>query len=153
MPQTGQTLAVLIVGAVLGPLRGATAVVIYVALGALGLPVFADGDAGWDRLTGPTGGYLVGFVAGAVIAGRGALRIASWPRLVLVMLAAHAAILALGFARLAVTLGAADAYARGVEPFFVGALVKSALAALVAWAWRRHTEASSSPTGASQTRG
>jgi len=69
VPITGQTFAVLLVGAVLGARRGAASLVLYLLEGSLGLPVFANGTNGLARLLGPTGGYLIGFVAAAWIVG------------------------------------------------------------------------------------
>src|SRR5512136_2587535 len=57
VPITGQTFAVLLIGAALGSRLGAGSLVIYLVEGALGLPVFAGGGAGFAALTGPTGGY------------------------------------------------------------------------------------------------
>jgi biotin transport system substrate-specific component len=68
-PITGQTFAVLLVGAALGPWRGAAAIVAYLAEGAVGLPVFAGVHTGPAALFGPTGGYLFGFVPAAWICG------------------------------------------------------------------------------------
>ena len=62
VPQSLQTLAVVLVGAWLGPVRGGAALILYVAIGAVGAPVFADGAAGAAHLSGPTSGYLAGFV-------------------------------------------------------------------------------------------
>src|ERR671925_1026047 len=68
VPITGQTFAVLLVGAGLGALLGLASLGLYLFVGALGAPVYADGTHGWDVITGPTGGYLVGFVlAGGLI--------------------------------------------------------------------------------------
>jgi biotin transport system substrate-specific component len=61
VPITLQTFAVLLAGAVLGARRGFFAVLLYVAAGAAGLPVFSGGAAGLAVLAGPTGGYLIGF--------------------------------------------------------------------------------------------
>ncbi len=69
VPITGQTFAVLLIGAVLGSRRGAAAIGLYIAEGALGLPFFAGGNAGWAALAGPTGGYLIGFIAAAFLVG------------------------------------------------------------------------------------
>ena len=66
VPITGQTLAVLLVGAALGSSRGALSQVAYVCAGAAGLPVFA-GAAG---IGGPTTGYLFGFILAAALVGR-----------------------------------------------------------------------------------
>lgn len=69
VPITLQTLAVLLSGAVLGMRRGFLAVLLYVAAGAAGLPVFSGGAAGLAVLTGPTAGYLVGFPLAAALCG------------------------------------------------------------------------------------
>src|ERR1044072_5281948 len=67
VPITGQTFAVVLVGASLGALLGLASLGLYLFVGALGAPVYADHESGWDILTGPTGGYIVGFVLAAVL--------------------------------------------------------------------------------------
>ena len=62
VPITGQTLAVLIVGSSLGAVRGMLSMVLYAALGIVGLPVFSDASHGVGVLLGATGGYIVGFI-------------------------------------------------------------------------------------------
>ncbi|BDZ47050.1 biotin transporter BioY [Naasia aerilata] len=69
VPITGQTLAVLLVGGTLGAVRGTLSMVLYAAVGALGLPVFSDASSGLGTLLGPTGGYIVGFVLAAALTG------------------------------------------------------------------------------------
>lgn len=70
VPITGQTFAVLLLGALYGSKRGPATVVTYLALGVMGLPVFAPAGAlGVARLVGPTAGYLVGFLAAAFVVG------------------------------------------------------------------------------------
>src|SRR5688572_30123197 len=69
VPLTLQPLAVLLVGAVLGPVRGAAAATLYLLEGLAGMPVFAGGRAGLPVLLGPTAGYLYAFPAAAFIAG------------------------------------------------------------------------------------
>ena len=69
VPITLQTFGVLLAGAVLGPLRGFLAVLLYLALGLAGLPVFSGGAAGFGVLAGPTAGYLVGFPLAAALTG------------------------------------------------------------------------------------
>jgi len=69
VPITGQTFAVLLLGALYGSRRGPATVVTYLALGAIGLPVFAGGAFGVARLVGPTAGYLVGFIVAAFVVG------------------------------------------------------------------------------------
>ncbi|MEQ9401228.1 MAG: biotin transporter BioY [Longimicrobiales bacterium] len=138
VPQSAQTLAVVVAGALLGWRGGIAAMLAYLAAGAVGLPVFADGAAGWSHLTGPTAGYLLGFVVAAGGVGWGVGR--TWGRSVtagsLVMLVGHGVILGLGWVRLAADMGAAGAFAAGVRPFLWGGVVKSVLGAVVVVAWR-----------------
>ena len=67
---TGQTAAVLLVGTALGARKGAASMALYVLLGLVGLPVYAAGAHGVERLFGLTGGYLVGFVVASALVGR-----------------------------------------------------------------------------------
>lgn len=139
VPQTAQTFALVVIAALLGSWRGCAAVVAYLVLGAAGLPVFADGASGFAVLAGATGGFLLGFLPAALLAGWAAghttVRFAGWPgRLATILaafLAAHAMVLLCGWSRLALSLGSGDAFAVGVAPFVGGALAKSAAAALL----------------------
>ncbi len=70
VPITLQTLFLYLSGALLGGRLGALSQVIYILLGIIGLPVFSGGKAGIGVLFGPTGGYIVGFIAAAYIVGR-----------------------------------------------------------------------------------
>lgn len=69
IPITGQTLAVGIVVTILGTRLGTLSVLLYMLLGAVGLPVFSGMSGGLAILVGPTGGYIVGFLATAIIMG------------------------------------------------------------------------------------
>jgi biotin transport system substrate-specific component len=69
VPFSLQTFAVLLAGACLGPLRGFLAVALYLAGGAMGLPIFSGGAAGAGHFTGVTGGYLVAFPLAAALCG------------------------------------------------------------------------------------
>lgn len=69
VPFSLQTFAVLLAGACLGPVRGFLAVVLYLAGGAIGLPIFSGGAAGVGHFTGPTAGYLVAFPLAAALCG------------------------------------------------------------------------------------
>lgn len=62
-------LGVLLAASVLGPVRGVTAVLVFILAGACGLPVFSGGRGGFSVLIGPTGGYIWGYLPAAVIAG------------------------------------------------------------------------------------
>ena len=69
VPITLQTLTVMLAGCVLGPLRGFSAVALYLALGAVGLPVFAEHSSGIGVFSGPSGGYLLSFPIAAALGG------------------------------------------------------------------------------------
>jgi len=131
VPITGQTLAVLLVGALLGSRRGAMSMLAYLAQGIAGLPVFAQGASDIAYLAGPTGGYLIGFVAAAYITGWLAER--GWDRHVgtttLAMLAGSLAIYACGLSWLSLYAGR-QAIALGLLPYAAGDVLKLALAAL-----------------------
>ena len=134
VPQSLQTLAVLLVGFFLGGRDGTLAIAAYLLVGAAGAPVFADGAAGWTHLVGPTAGYLIGFaVAGGGVgwlAARGHLN--RFAPAFGAMVLGHAAILLLGWLRLGGTLGYASAFEQGVAPFVGGGAVKSAVGAAMA---------------------
>ncbi|MFC1960281.1 biotin transporter BioY [Chloroflexota bacterium] len=133
VPVTGQTFAVLLVGALLGWQRGMLAVLAYLMQGLAGLPVFAGGLAGPMVLLGPTGGYLIGFVAAAGLTGWLAQR--GWDRhngsMLLAMLLGSAAIYLFGVPRLAAFVGWDVALTAGFWPFLIGDVVKAVLAMLL----------------------
>ncbi len=142
VPLTGQTFAVLLVGAALGSRRGATSLGLYTGLGLAGLPVFAGGASGLGYAFGPTGGYLLGFILSAYVIGwlaeRGLernLRTSILPFLVGTLI-----IYALGAGWLAFYVGPSAAWAKGVLPFVAGDALKIGAAALAlpaAWKWVR----------------
>lgn len=134
VPITGQTFAVLMIGALLGRRRGSLSVLAYITEGAAGLPVFALGKGGFAVLLGPTGGYLVGFVAAAYVTGLLAEK--GWDRrvgtTVLAMVLGNAAIYAFGLLWLSRLIGVSKAIlVVGLYPFIVGDFLKVALAAVV----------------------
>src|SRR5690349_16866590 len=69
VPISGQTLGVILIGALYGPRRGTLAVAVSIVQGAAGLPIFAAGRSGIPVLLGPTGGYIAGFLPAAAVAG------------------------------------------------------------------------------------
>jgi len=135
VPATLQSLAVLLLGALGGARLGTAAVALYLVEGALGLPVFAGGAAGPAALAGPTGGYLLGFLPAAWLAGR-AGRGAPW-RQGAALLAAHLLLFVPGVAWLAGFVGWERAFAAGFVVFLPATLVKTALALAVLRAVRR----------------
>ena len=141
VPLTGQTFAVLLTGASLGAARGATAQALYVAVGIVGLPVYADRGAGIDVLFGSTGGYVVGFVVAAWLVGRLAeARLDRSPgRSWIVFALGSAGIYAIAVPWLAIATGMSlgQAVSAGLTPFLLGDLIKAvAAAALLPAAWR-----------------
>lgn len=136
VPVTGQTFAVLLLGATFGAHRSAAALALYLAEGALGLPVFAPGGAlGLARLLGPTGGYLLAFPAAAFVAGwllERIMRRAWWSWLVAV-LAAEALIFGAGvwWLRGVTQTNWPQAAQLGLVPFLPGEILKVALLAAV----------------------
>ena len=139
VPMTLQTFAVLLAGAVLGGPWGAVAVLVYLALAALGLPVLSDGSGGVSRFVGPTAGYLVAFPLAALAVGTLARRpaFAGPVAAVGLMIGAHLLILGLGTAWLATRIGSGPAVAAGLTPFLIGAGVKSIAVVACAAALRR----------------
>jgi biotin transport system substrate-specific component len=136
VPVTGQTFAVLLVGAVLGASRGALSMITYFSLGAAGLPVFTGAVSGITF--GTTFGYLVGFIAAAAVVG--ALAERKWHLRVSGVLASfvigNAVIylfglpwLAFALANLDLANNASAVLTAGLLPFLVGDAMKMALAA------------------------
>lgn len=139
VPMTMQTWAVLLAGAALGPVRGAAAVLIYLAAALAGLPVLSDGASGPAPFTGPTAGYLAAFVLAAGLAGGlshagrldRALPATGW------MIGLHLLILTLGAAWLSRAIGVGPALEGGALPFLPGAVLKSVLVVVAARAMAR----------------
>lgn len=139
VPLTMQTLAILLIGGVLGSKRGAFSVLTYLFQGAIGLPVFFHGGSGLAILMGPTGGYLLGFVVAAYVVGY--LLERGWKESYALSLAAMAigslAILVLGAMWLGLYVGSANALRLGLYPFIIGDVVKMLIAAsLIPTGWK-----------------
>jgi biotin transport system substrate-specific component len=128
VPVTLQTLAVLLAGCLLGSGRGAAAVVAYIAEGCVGLPVFSGGTAGMSHLIGPTGGYLVGFVAAAYLVGLLAETglAVTWLGSLLTLVAGSVVLYLPGVIWLGFFIGFDKVLALGFLPFVVGDALKLA---------------------------
>ena len=140
VPLVAQDLAVLIVGFLLGPQLGAATLVLYLAEGAAGLPMFnPHGVGGFAQLLGPTGGFLMAypFVAGIVGALRS--RTGNYARNLLAASVATVALFTCGALYFSVLLHAPASVTlhSAVTPFLPGAVVKCALAAGIATAWTK----------------
>lgn len=136
VPMTMQTFAILCIAMAFGPVLGTGTVLLYLAEGALGLPVFAgtpERGIGLAYMAGPTGGYLVGYAAAAALVGYLAYR--NWDRRFVTTFAAMALgtaiIFASGYVWLAYLIGPEKAWTAGVQPFLLGAFLKVSLAALL----------------------
>ena len=146
VPITGQTLGVLLVGALLGSRRGALAMLAYLAEGLAGLPVYANGASAWTpssagvpTIVGPTAGYLLAFPVAAFVVG--ALAERGWDRrastAAAAMLVGQVAIYLGGLSWLAQFVGPGRAVELGLLPFLAGDAVKLVVAALALPAgWR-----------------
>ncbi len=141
VPVTGQTFAVLLTGAALGANRGAAGQLLYVGLGLVGLPFYADGESGASVVFGATGGYLVAFPIAAWVCGK--LAEARFDRTPLKALPAFTVgsliVFCVGVPWLAVAadISLAKAIELGFVPFIPGGIVKAALAAgLLPTAWK-----------------
>ena len=145
VPITGQTFAVLLAGALLGSRRGAMSQLTYLAIGATGIPYwFALGGApGIARFVGPTGGYLLGFVAAAFVVGW--LTERGWDRRMwttaLSMVAGTVTIYLFGLLWLSYFVPQASLLNVGIYPFIPGDLLKIAIVSLAlpsGWQLLRH---------------
>lgn len=138
VPMTLQTLVVLLSAGFLGR-SAAASQALYLAVGAAGLPVFQGAAGGIGHLLGPTGGYLAGFVLAAWLAGWAMEKSEGLMMTALAMAGASLLILTLGSVWLGVLLGLGTvrAFALGAMPFLAGDLVKSGIAVLAVWGWRR----------------
>jgi biotin transport system substrate-specific component len=141
VPITGQTFAVVLVGASLGAIRGAASLTLYFLVGILGAPVYAHRDHGWDVITSASGGYIVGFVLAAAVTGF--LAEQKWDRrfssAVGAMLTGNVIIYLVGLPWLAVVLDTnlETTLEDGLYPFVPGDLFKLyCAAALLPAAWR-----------------
>ena len=140
VPITLQTLAVLLSGALLGPYYGALSMLLYIGVGALGLPVFAGGSSGIGVLLGPTGGYLFSYFIAAFVIGKlvekktKANKKVRFAHYAAAMLAGTLIIYLLGGLQgmLVTGLGVKAIIIGWVVPFIIGDAIKLLLAAYIA---------------------
>ncbi len=144
VPITGQTFAVLMAGVLLGKNWGGISQIIYVILGAAGIPWFAGAAGGYAYLTGPTGGYLIGFIFAAFFIGHFTdkyVRMRSFKSLLILMFSANFIIIyGLGLLQLAIWFKFAKGafptlkqlLLMGAIPFVAGGIIKVFAAATLA---------------------
>lgn len=138
VPVTGQTFGIFLVGALLGGKWSAVSVLIYLLLGAVGLPVFHQFQGGLHILFGPTGGFLWGFVPGCYLLGKITEKKSSYGTMILGMLLCMSIYFSLGALYLAFTAGLSfyRALLLGVAPFLPLDIVKLLAAASLSLAVR-----------------
>jgi biotin transport system substrate-specific component len=141
VPITGQTLAVVLTAAALGPVRGVAVQIVYMLAALVGLPFYSNASGGLDVVFGATGGYVVGFIPAAYLIGLAARHGADRNPLkaIPLFIAGQAVIFAVGVPWLAVSTGmtASQALQAGFYPFILGGIVKAVIAAAVlGTAWR-----------------
>ena len=141
VPFTLQVLALGIIAATLSPGEAVAGVLTYIAIGALGAPVFSGAMGGLLRLVGPTGGFIVGFVPGVAVGSFARRRLCrhNVPHPIATFLALEAMTLVIylfGWGQLAVIahLSPMTAFAVGVAPFVAMDMLKAVIATCVAGA-------------------
>jgi biotin transport system substrate-specific component len=133
VPWTGQTFGILVVGGALGARRGFAAIALYVLLGLVGLPFFAEGKGGSAVLLGPSGGYLIGFLLAGTLVGR--LAELGWDRrlggALAMMLIGSFVIYAVGLPWLSASLHLTsnETISNGLTPFLAWDVAKLVVAA------------------------
>ena len=143
IPITLSNFAVYLAAAVLGAKRGTLSVALYLLIGAIGAPVFSGFTGGLQKLVGPTGGYLIGYLPGALIAGLAVRDGQTAPEkkwlMPALMVAATLAIYILGTAWFVIQSGKTlvAALSLCVLPFLPGDAAKIAATSLLAWPIRR----------------
>jgi biotin transport system substrate-specific component len=140
VPVTGQTFAVLLAAAAIGPMRSSIAQLLYIGLAMLGVPVLAGQASGTTVVFGATGGYLLGFVVASVVVGQLARR--GWSRtpvrVGIAYVLGSATIYVFGVIGLSLFTKQPISWSieNGLTPFLVGDLLKAALAAgILPLAW------------------
>jgi biotin transport system substrate-specific component len=145
VPFVLQNFFTLLSGLVLGPFLGAMAVALFIIAGTIGVPVFSNNGSpmGIARLIGPTGGFYLGYLLGAIVAGlvigfpRQGEKIKVW-RLALAVVLGGFTVYIPGLFRLKFFLGTwPKTFAAGFFPFLIGDAIKGVVAALIAPRLRR----------------
>lgn len=139
IPITGQSLAVLVTGFLLGRRNGFSAVLVYLLLGIFGLPVFANGASGMEVFTKGSGGFLYGFLFAAYLIGviSESEKNKNFGICLGAMALGTAAILFFGIGHLTYLYGFEKALEYGLYPFWKGAVVKIIMGAVMVYGINR----------------
>lgn len=130
VPVTAQTLSVLLVGSMFGSRLAPLSILLYLMMGMVGLPVYAESASGIQYLLGPTAGYLIGFIFAAYFVGK--LSEKGWDRTVVkslpIMFLGQLLVFVPGLLWLATFVGFESVLEKGFYPFVIGGIVKMLLA-------------------------
>lgn len=124
VPLATQNSTVLLMAALLGARRGGAATFIFLVQGAMGLPVFSTGAAGFAKFLGPTGGYLMGYLIAAFVVGYIAEKRKSIASAAVALAVGNLIIYLCGASFLAKFVGLSKAATLGILPFLLGDLIK-----------------------------
>ena len=130
-----QTLAINLIALLLSPLEAGISILIYVLLGALGVPVFNGGKGGFSYLMGPTGGFFIGFIVAVVVISQLKGKKYSIPRYIIVTVCAGIPIIyifAIGWMMVVTGMSLKSAFLTGCAPFLPLDAVKCVVASLIA---------------------
>lgn len=138
IPFTAQSLVVFYIAGMFKPKESVIIMITYLILGILGLPVFAEGTSGWNKVAGSSGGFLYGFTVASWTISTLTTKLAplSLIRLIIIMLIGTIVLFAFGLGHLANVYGWSKALEYGLYPFWVMALVKAIMASLLVF-WSR----------------
>ena len=137
VPITGQSLAILLIMELMLWESGIAAVLLYIILGSLGLPMFADFKSGWEVVSGVAMGYFIGFLIAIASLSKWSDRSKTTGSMSLRLLLATLIILFCGWLGLLRFLDPADSFQKGILPYLPGALVKITLAFILIGLYRR----------------
>jgi len=136
IPITGQTLAILVVAALIGPVESLIGIVLYIALGALGAPIFAGGSSGVQAVTGNTAGYFLGFFVASGAVGSLSAKAgqkATFNSHLTNQVIGTAIIMIAGMVWLAMQNNVSSAIQYGFAPLWPGAVFKILLGSVLVW--------------------
>lgn len=132
VPITAQTLVVLLLGFILGAKWGGGIVLLYLIVGAVGLPVFAKGAHGWEVFSSNTGGYLFGFLIATIFVGSIKERVTTdFIKIFGLHILGTLIILILGASWLAYLKGISVGFHYGFLPYLIGGLIKCMLGSVI----------------------
>ena len=140
IPFTAQSLAVFVVAGLVGTRTFLAIILSYLILGTLGLPIFAGGSSGLEKLLGPSGGFLIGFLFSGVYISQAIKSKDSFGKHILIMLLATLILFLFGLAMLTYKFDWSKALQYGFYPYWPMALVKAGLSACIVFYLTRHRQ-------------